>query len=414
MPERNSGLRTVLIAGGGQAGGQAARQLLANGFCGRIVIAGGEIHLPYERPPLSKAVLKDAAVEGEIALADEAEWSDPRIVFRGADPVVALDPEGGIARLASGEEIEFDACLIATGGTARTLNVPGSELCLTLRTLDHSRALRKSLTTARSLVVIGGGVIGMEVASTASSLGIETTVIEAGPRIMARILPPELSAWLETCHREAGVRLLTGARLDAILQGPDGLIVSGSDATGQALKIDADIVLAAVGMQPNAGLLDARHAGPTGGIRTDAFGRIEGFPSIFALGDVAESWNPVYGRHVRLETWRNADRQARAVARTLSGTETAHVEIPWMWTDQQGRNIQVVGLWSEGAQVVSRSTPGDPSSVTLWLEDGRVAGGVLVDAGRERRFLEKLVETRAVVAATDLADSARPLKSLIS
>lgn len=414
MADSSHSPQTVLIVGAGQAGGQAARQLLAEGFKGRIVVAGGEPHAPYERPPLSKAVLKDEAEEARLTFVTPQEWGDPRIDFRPADPVVALDPEAATARLASGAEIAFKACLLATGGDARRLTVPGAELCRTLRTLEDSRALRQALGSARHIVVIGGGVIGLEVAATAADLGIRVSVIEAGPRIMARVLPPEASAWLEARHRAAGVEILTGARLNEIRRTPEGLAVSASDVSGAPLALAADIVLAAVGMMPNTGLLPAGHLGVAGGIRTDSFGRVEGLPRLFALGDVAESWNPTYGRHIRLETWRNADRQGRAVARTLCGAETEHVEIPWMWTDQLGLNIQVVGLWSEGAETVCRGVLGEPGSMAFWTEDGCLAGGVLINAGRERRFLEKLVERRAPIPAADLADPAVSLKSLAS
>ncbi|MFT4151718.1 MAG: FAD-dependent oxidoreductase [Paracoccaceae bacterium] len=404
--------RTVLIIGAGQAGGQAARQLLAEGFDGRIVVAGAEMHPPYERPPLSKAVLKDAAAESAIAIVSPEEWRDPRIDFRAGDPVVSLDAEGAQARLQSGAAVGFDVCLIATGGDARILPIPGAEFCRNLRTLDDSRALRAELTPGRRLVIIGGGVIGCEVAATAATLGCKVTIVEAGQRLMARILPPVVSDWLAEWHARAGVDIVTGARLHAIEQASGALVVTGENPDGTALRLDSDLVLSAIGMAPNAELVADERRGPTGGILTDACGRVIGSDRLFALGDVAESWSPLYGRHLRLETWRNADKQARAIARTLCGTETPHAETPWMWTDQLDRNIQVVGLWSEGAEVICRGPVGEPGSAVFWLQDGMLCGGALIDAGRDRRFLEKLVETAATPSAADLANPSLPLKNL--
>lgn len=397
--------QTILIIGAGQAGGQAARQLLAEGYQGRIIIAGAEAHAPYERPPLSKAVLKDPSAEAALPVATPEEWQDPRIDFRAADPVVAL--EGTVARLASGGDVSFDACLIATGGDARALPLPGADLCRSLRTLDDARALRAELTPGRRLAIIGGGVIGCEVAATAAKLGCAVTLIEAGPRLMARILPPVLSDWLAARHRAAGVQVITDARPEAICQTDTGLAI-----TGQGAPIMADLVLSAVGMAPNAGLVPAGCRGPSGGILTDALGRVPGLPGVYALGDVAESWNALYDRPLRLETWRNADRQARAVARTICGSDTPHTETPWMWTDQLDRNVQVVGLWQEGAQVICRGPVGEAGSAVFWLVDGVLRGGALIDAGRDRRFLEKLLETAATPAPGDLENPAIPLKSL--
>jgi len=411
---QHSNTNTIVIVGAGQAGGQAARQLLAEGYAGRIVLAGAESYPPYERPPLSKAVLKDTTAESTLPILSADELADPRIEFCPATSVTEVDPRGAIARLSSGESIRFDACLIATGGNARALSIPGAELCCNLRTLDDSRELRARLTPGKRLVIIGGGVIGCEVAATAISLGCETTILEAGTRLMARILPPAGSDWLASRQIEVGVRIATGARVEKIQRQGDALRVEGVDDRGAPLKIEADIVLSSVGMVPNAGLVPASAQGTSGGILTDACGRVAELPGIFALGDVAESWNAIYGRTLRLETWRNADKQARAIARTICGNETPHVEIPWMWTDQLGHNIQVVGLWTEGAKVVCRGNMGEPGSAMFWIEDGVLRGGVLIDAGRERRFLEKLVETGARPSPEALADPSRPLKSLLA
>jgi len=405
---------TIIIVGAGQAGGQAARQLLAEGYAGRILLAGAEAHPPYERPPLSKAVLKDAAAESALPILSAEELADPRIEFCPTTSVTAIDPQDAVARLSSGESIRFDACLIATGGDARPLPVPGAELCCNLRTLDDSRELRARLTPGKRLVIIGGGVIGCEVAATAISLGCETTILEAGSRLMARILPPAGSEWLASRQAEAGVRIIAGARIERILRHGESLRVEGLDGQGASLDLEADLVLSSVGMVPNAGLVPAAARGASGGILTDPCGRVADLPGIFALGDVAETWNAIYGRTLRLETWRNADKQARAIARTICGSDTPHVEIPWMWTDQLGHNIQVVGLWTEGADVVCRGPEGNPGSAIFWLEDGVLRGGVLIDAGRERRFLEKLVETGARPSPEALADPSRPLKSLLA
>ena len=399
--------KTVLIVGAGQAGGRAAQHLKALGFDGRIVMAGDEPHLPYERPPLSKAVLKGAAGEESLYLNPDADWKKDGLDVRLEDAVVGIDYANSRAVFASGDELVFDDLILATGGVARTLPVAGGELCISLRTLDDSRRLRSALERVERVVIIGGGVIGMEVASTAASLGKTVCVIEAGPRVMARVLPPPVSDWLEALHRGAGIELRMGAQVTAIRPHQGGYMVEGP-----GLSVQADLVLSAVGMVPNSGLVPPEARGKTGGILTDALGRVPGLTNVYACGDVAESWNALYQDHIRLETWRNADKQARAVAQTVLGQETPHTETPWMWTDQLERNIQVVGLWRSGGDIVARGEVGARGSSLFWLEDGMVRGGVLIDNGRDRRFLEKMVENGAAPDRGALADPSVPLKTI--
>lgn len=403
----------LLVVGAGQAGGQLVRQLLAGAYGRPIVLAGDEPHLPYERPPLSKAVLKGEAGEDSLALCPPEEWEAADLVRISGDAVVALDLATRRARFASGRSLAFGPLVLATGGSARLPPIPGAEHCQVLRTLDDSRALRAGLATARSVVIVGGGVIGLEVAATAAALGKSVTVLEAGPRPMARVLPPEVSAWLAAAHAAAGTTILTGVQVGAVAPAADGgFTVQARDATGAPLVLSADLVLAATGMVPAAGLLPPEVRGPAGGVLADALSRVPGLTDVFAIGDVAETENALHGRPLRLETWRNADRQARALARTLCGTPTPHSETPWMWTDQLGHNIQTVGLWHPGARTIARGVTGSAGSIVFWLEDGIVTGGVLVDAGRDRRFLEKLVETRAAPDPAALADPAVPLRTL--
>ncbi|MFB9947978.1 NAD(P)/FAD-dependent oxidoreductase [Rhizobium puerariae] len=404
------GQDTVLIVGGGQAGGQLARQLLQESFSGRVILASDEEYLPYERPPLSKAVLKGSAAEDSLFLCPAEEWAHTRIEIVASDPVVEIDTGGKAARFASGRIARYDTLVMATGGGPRIPDIPGAEFAKVLRNLEHSRVLRAELGRTAHIAIIGGGVIGMEVAATAAALGRQVTVIEAGARVMGRILPPAASAWLEDLHRSHGATIMTNAAVTRIGPRDTG---GFSVQLGDGFAVEADIILMAVGMTPNTALLPKDTIGHASGIVTDEYGRVCGYDGVYAVGDVAESMNPLYGRHMRLETWRNADRQAKAVARTICGIETVHCEVPWMWSDQHERNIQVVGLWQAGADVVVRGACGEPGSSLYWLEDGVVTGGVLIDNGRDRRFLEKMVETAARPSPEALADPAIALKSLV-
>lgn len=407
MPEVTD--EVVVIVGAGQAGGRCALALRSEGFTGRITLIGAEPHPPYERPPLSKAVLKGAEGEAGLFLDPDGGWQG--IDLRTGETVVALDCAGRRVITAAAERIAYDHLVLATGGRPRDLPVPGGEHARTLRSLDDSRALKARLTPGLRLAIIGGGVIGMEVAATATELGCAVTVIEAGARVMARILPPETSTWLAAKHAAAGVTVLTGIAVQEIREVTGGLAIHLRDSAGESRVVVADLVVSAIGILPASELVPAANRGASGGILTDSAGRVLGLAGVFAAGDVAESWNPHLGREQRLETWRNADRQPRAIARSITGEATEHAELPWMWSDQLGHNIQVVGLWAEGARTVAR---GEGGEMLFWLDDdGAVAGGVLLDRGRERRFLEKLVEGKVRADPAKLADSAIPLKALV-
>ncbi|WP_323019437.1 NAD(P)/FAD-dependent oxidoreductase [Pararhodobacter sp.] len=407
MPEMTD--EVVVIVGAGQAGGRCALALRSEGFSGRITLIGAESHPPYERPPLSKAVLKGAEGEAGLFLDPDGCWQG--IDLRTGETVVALDCAGRRVITAAGERIAYDHLVLATGGRPRDLPVPGGEHARTLRSLDDSRGLKARLTPGLRLAIIGGGVIGMEVAATATELGCAVTVIEAGARVMARILPPETSTWLAAKHAAAGVTILTGIAVQEIREETGELAIHLRDSVGKSHVVAADLVVSAIGILPASELVPAANRGASGGILTDSAGRVAGLVGVFAAGDVAESWNPHLGRQQRLETWRNADRQPRAIARSITGETTEHAELPWMWSDQLGHNIQVVGLWAEGARTVAR---GEGGEVLFWLDDQEaVAGGVLLDRGRERRFLEKLVEGKVKADPAKLADSSVPLKSLV-
>ncbi|WP_034300466.1 NAD(P)/FAD-dependent oxidoreductase [Herbaspirillum sp. RV1423] len=402
----------VLIAGAGHAGGRVAQALRAAGFTGRVTMVGEESHAPYERPALSKELLLGRKTVGEIMLEPREFWRDEQQVAAVNGRIAAVGADR-VARLDSGETIAFDILVVAAGGHARKLTVVGGDLpeVRTLRSIDDCLALRGALAEGRRLLVIGGGVIGMEAASSAAALGMHVTVLETGPRIMARCLPPEGSRWLQALHEERGVRVETGVAVEAIRRA-DGVLSAQASRAGQALQFDADLVLAAVGITPATAFLAGSGVALDNGVLTDARCRNPAAPWCYAVGDIANSFNPLYGRHVRQETWRNAENQARAVAASIMGSGEAYEEMPWMWTDQHERNIQVVGIYTPGDLVVSRIAPGEQGGVLLWLHEGKVAGGMLVDCGRERKQLEILARRQAEVEPATLSDTAISLKEL--
>ncbi len=382
--ERNVGQRVVIV-GAGQAGGRMAQHLRQADFHGPITLVGAEAHLPYERPALSKELLLGTKAPGDLLLQTAEQWRDKGVELMLSSAVTGVDMRERRVRLGNGTALEFDRLIVATGGTARRLDIPGADdpRVLTLRTMADGLALAGHMTSIKRLVVIGGGVIGLEVAAAARQRGVAVTVLEFGSRLMARIGPPVLSDSLSAQHRAAGVEVRLGAAATAI-SGGASLTVHGRDTQGP-FTVDADLVLSAVGITPGVDFLAGIGLDLRNGLAVDQHCQVAGLP-VHAVGDVANTYSPLFRSHVRLETWRNAENQPKALAEMLQGRDQPYVEVPWMWTDQYDRNVQVVGLWRDGAEVIVRGTAGEKGSCCLFLEGEVVTGGVLWDLGRDRRF----------------------------
>jgi 3-phenylpropionate/trans-cinnamate dioxygenase ferredoxin reductase subunit len=393
----------VVIVGAGQAGAHAAVTLRQSGFPGRIVLIGEEAARPHERPPLSKAVL---TAEHEPAISyfhPDEHYAEQGIETLLETRVEGIDPAGQVVHLTNGGRQVFSNLLLATGGQARRLTVPGADGVLYLRTLDDARLLRAHLRPGARIVCIGAGVIGLEIASSARTRGCEVTVIEAGTTVMGRSLPAVLAEWLSALHIAAGVDLRLGTEVQAIV--PTGVVC------GNGTFIPADVVVAGIGMVRNTGLAQAAGLAVDNGIEVDEFCRTS-VPGIYAAGDVAAFWVPRLGRRLRLETWRHAQDHGIAAGQAIAGQGAPYDTVPWFWTDQHGRNLQVAGELSES--VVLRGEPGAGSFSAWFLDRARVLKGVAgVDSPREVRVGQALIRTGRSVDPALLADRAVTPKQLM-
>jgi NADPH-dependent 2,4-dienoyl-CoA reductase/sulfur reductase-like enzyme len=333
-------VRTVAVVGASLAGLSAARSLRKQGYDGRLVVIGDELHRPYDRPPLSKEFLTGTLGEAELAL--ETDDEDLRAQWLLGTRAVGLDRTDRAVRLADGREVQADGVVIATGAAARTL--AGSEGLAgvhTLRTLDDARALRDELARGGRLVVIGGGFIGAEVASTAYALGLEVTVVEVAPTPLAGPLGETMGALVSALHADHGVRLLCGVgvkglsgerRVDAVLL-EDGR------------SIPADIVVVGVGARPNVEWLEGSGVALDNGVQCGADGRTS-LAGVVAVGDCANWYDPRAGHHRRVEHWTGArERPDAAIATLLAGgaVEPGVPRPPYFWSDQYGVKIQFAG-----------------------------------------------------------------------
>jgi len=401
---------TFVIVGAGQAGAWAAVTLRQSGFEGRILLIGEEIWRPYERPPLSKAVLTQDPEPSVLYFHPEARYAELGVELMLGMPADAVEPDAHTVRMADGQAIAYDKLLLTTGGQARRLPVSGSDRALRLRTLEDARAIRERLGNVRSVLCIGAGVIGLEIASSACARGCAVTVLEALPRAMGRAVSPEGAAFIAGLHRAAGVALhfdVVVERLDAASDG--GTTVTCRDGRTFA----ADLVVAGVGMQRNLALADRAGLALEGGIVVDEWGRTSA-PGVFAAGDVTAFRHPLFGRRLRLESWRHAQNHGIAVARAMCGDAPPYDDVPWFWTDQHGVNLQVAGLPADAARTIVREGgPPDAFIAVHLADDGSVLGVTAANNPREIRAGQALIKSRKVPDIGKLADAGVPLQRLM-
>ncbi|WP_175656331.1 NAD(P)/FAD-dependent oxidoreductase [Burkholderia ambifaria] len=406
--------RVMAIVGAGHAGGRAAQVLRESGWRGRIVLIGAEAHLPYERPPLSKGVLTGERSAAQCGLRDPDAWRAD-----GIEPLVAtverIDPVAREVHVSGGRGFTYDALLLATGGRARRLAIPGAQLdgVFALRTLDDAAVLGARLVPDARIVLIGGGFIGLEVAASARSRGARVSVLDAAPRLLGRAVPEPIAARVHALHVQRGVSIGLNRRPVAIERMVDGALAVVLD-DGDTLI--ADTVVAGIGIEPADEL--ARDAGLVVECGIVVNARLEtSARGIYAAGDVAVFPSAASGRLVRQETWHGAETQARVAARNMLGADEPYREMPWFWSDQYDAQLQVAGEPALGERTVARVL-GDDAEIYFHFDAGErlvAASGFGRASGfvKEMRVARLLVERGIGVSPAAVADAGVKLKSLV-
>jgi len=401
---------TIVIVGAGQAGGWAAQTLRSEGFKGRIVLIGDEAHRPYERPPLSKAVLAGDAHADSTHLLKPDAFDRLDIDWRPKVAATRIDRPARQVHLSQGEPVRYDKLILCNGGRARRLEVPGADLpgVFTLRSIEDAMALGAALSANKRLLIVGGGWIGLEVAATARKKGLDVTVVEAMDRLCERTVPPVISGYLHRLHSAHGVEVLLGTGVRALARAPEG----GLSATlGDGRAIACDAVLVGIGLVANDAL--AREAGLAckGGVVVDSQCRSSD-PDILAAGDVA-AWHCEWaGRRMRLESWQNAQEQGIAAARAALGMAVNHQPLPWFWSDQYDVNLQIFGMPAPSHRVVVRGDPDSHGFVVFFLDQDKVVAALGPNCAKDLRFARRLIERRTSVDPERLADIRTPLAKL--
>jgi NADPH-dependent 2,4-dienoyl-CoA reductase/sulfur reductase-like enzyme len=400
----------IVIVGGGQAAARAAQALRDVGYAHEIVVVSDELHRPYERPPLSKAVLSDT-VEPALAVLDDASFDACRITWRAGVRVQAVEPDARRVLLSDGSALPYRQLLLATGGRARELTglAPGTPRVHYLRTLDDARRLRAVLRPGLRLAVIGGGFLGLEAAASVQQAGGQASVVEAAPALLSRFLPSDVSAWLAADVQARGIRLCLGQSLQSVVCAADA--VQLTLASGEL--IEADDVLVAIGLQPEVALAHAAGLSldaANGGIAVDGDCRTSD-PFIFAAGDCASQHNSRLGVTLRLESWQNANEQARVAACAMVGAERPAQPYPWVWTDQGPHNLQMLGLAAPDLAYVRRGDlAGQGKAVWIGHRNGVPVHGIALNAGGDLRALRALFDAAAPIDPVAFADPSTALR----
>ncbi|KWE79950.1 anthranilate 1,2-dioxygenase system ferredoxin--NAD(+) reductase [Burkholderia territorii] len=400
-----------VIVGAGHAARRTAEALRARDADARIVMIGAERELPYDRPALSKDALLGDGGEQRAFIRDAAWYDAQRIELRLGTRVDAIERDAQRVRLDDGATLPYAGLVLATGSRVRTFGGPVDEGVVPhyVRTVADARALRAQLAPGRRVAVLGGGFIGLEVAAAARQLGCDVTVIDPAARLLQRALPEVVGAYARQLHDGRGVIFRMATLPRAIRRGPGGGAIVETDRG----DVPADVVVVGIGVVPNVELAQAAGLEVDNGIRVDAGCRTDD-RAIFAAGEVTMHFNPLLGRHVRIESWQVAENQPAVAAANLLGADETYAELPWLWSDQYDCNLQMLGLFGGERTIVVRGDPASgPFTVFGLDDDGKIAAVAAANLGRDIGASRRLIAAGAVPDPAKLADPAVNLKTFL-
>lgn len=401
--------RPFVVVGANLAGGRAVEALREAGYDGRLILVGEEPDRPYERPPLSKDLLRGETAPDAVFLREASFYESHDVELRLGVRAIGLDPEGTLT-LDDGDAIGFERCLLATGGQVRRLEAPGADLegVRYLRTLRDATGLADDLARTPRVVVVGAGFIGAEVAASARTLGCEVTIIEIAPLPLGRVLGEDLARAFADLHRDHGVDLRLGEGVERFEGTGRVEAVVGSSGT----RYPADLVVVGVGITPNTELAAEAGIECDDGIVVDERCRTSA-PRVFAAGDVARWPDAFSGGPVRVEHYQNAQNQGAHAGRAMLGAEEPYRDLPWFWSDQYDVNLQMLGHPDDDAERVVRGSIPDRDATVFWLRGPRVVAAVALNRPRDIAAARRLVQRGIDVDPQALTDEDTDLRQLV-
>ena len=402
-------VETIVIAGAGHGAGQVVATLRQKKFAGKIILIGDEAQLPYQRPPLSKKFLSGDLDAERLHFKPASFYDDPQIDVHLNTTVERIDRAGKKVIASDGVEFAYDKLVLALGSRARKIEVPGHELpgIHYLRSITDVEAIRSNMSGNKSVVIVGAGYIGLEVAAVCRQRGLDVTVIEMADRVLSRVVSPNVSDYFQLEHTKHGVKLLLSTGLAAF----EGKRRVKRVITDDGQEIPADFAVVGVGILPNSEIAEAAGLDVINGIIVDDTCRTTD-PDVYAIGDCTSHPNTIYGRLLRLESVHNALEQAKTAASNICGVESHYSQVPWFWSDQYELKLQIAGLSEGYDDVVLRGDPSNGNFACCYLKDGVLIAVDAINSPREFMQSKALIAKRAKIDRDKLANAKLALKDL--
>ena len=402
-------MAAYVIVGASLAGATAAMTLREEGADGPVTLIGAEQEAPYERPPLSKAYLRGDTPFDKALVRPLAFYADHDIRTMFGTRVIRVDPSERIVELEDHRRVPFDALLIATGGRNRQMSVPGSDLqgIYGLRTVRDADRIRKEIVPGRRVVVVGMGFIGSEVAASLRQKGLDVVAISPSKTPLFRPLGEAVGQTIADLHRSHGVRTIFEDTVVAF----EGTRRVATVVTRKGLRLECDFVVVGIGLEPAVGMLADSGILLHNGVVVDEYCRTS-VRGIYAAGDVANHYHPVFERQLRVEHWHNAVKQGAAAARNMLGRSVTYDEVHWFWSDQYKANLQYAGFHTTWQQLVVRGRLDSASYLACYVNDGRIDAVVGLNRAKDVRRVMPLIKARRAVDLEQLRDEHVDLRTL--
>ena len=400
-----------IIIGASHAAAQLSQSLRQEGWEGSITVIGDESHLPYQRPPLSKAFLLGEKDTNSLLIRPAALYEKNNIEFMLNTRVIGIDRSRQVVTLDNGKELNYDRLAICTGSRAREIPLPGITLSGVhyLRSINDVEGIKQDVVEGKKAVIVGGGYIGLETAAVLNKLGMDVTVLEMMDRVLQRVTAVEVSEFFTRVHEEEGVHIKTSIAVESIEGTDKAEMVVCSDGS----RFDADLVIIGAGIVPNVELAVEADLSVDNGILVDEYGATSD-PAIFAAGDCTNHPNSLMGKRIRLESVPNAVDQAKAVAAAICGKQKPYAAHPWFWSDQYDVKLQIAGLNQGYDQVVVRGDQTTGRDFVAWyLKDGQLLAADCINRPKEFMITKRLLLNGAVIDPALLADESLEPKSLL-
>jgi 3-phenylpropionate/trans-cinnamate dioxygenase ferredoxin reductase subunit len=398
-----------VIVGASLAGATAAITLRDEGGDGPVIMIGAEREPPYERPTLSKAYLRGDALFDKALVRPSAFYHEHGIEMMLGTRVSHVDPTQRVVELEDRRRVPFDTLLVATGARNRIVSTPGADLegIYSLRTIHDADRIRAEMTPGRRAVVVGMGFIGSEVAASLRQAGVDVVTVDPGKTPLFRVLGDTVGAALAALHRAHGVRTIFEDSVAAF----EGVRRVSRVVTKAGQRLECDFVVAGVGVEPEVDMLTDSGIRIDNGVVVDEYCQTN-VSGVYAAGDVANHYQPLFGRHIRVEHWQNAIKQGATAARNMLGQRVRYDEIPWFWSDQYDANLQYAGFHTRWDQLILRGRVDSGSFLACYLNDGRIDAAVGFNRGRDVRRAMTLIKERRSVNREELADESVDLRSV--